>query len=299
MTTQKTPQVFGALTDKGLNLVIDNVPHTINKDHYNYEQILTALRSKDYSKVVDLIDVKKSIETFSNELVKVVNGEVTYRGQPIHNTLTKRMLEMLRLGLDIKPMALFLINLMQNPSHRAVTELYPFMEACDLPITADGELLVYRSVNEDYWDRHTGGTAFSKPFKEDGDNPVFERNGCISTIINGFRTVEVERNSVDDNPNNTCSKGLHVCSQKYGMYGSRLLLCSVNPRDVVSVPNEYNSAKMRVCRYRVIRDCTEGFKDWSDKPVYSEDNIKGSLNWNPNDDNDEHYDVDDDDYWDF
>lgn len=290
--TNVTPSITATLTGKGLSMIIDNVPHVINQDHLNYAQILQALRTKDYTIIPGLIDIPKSIETFAENLVKIVDGVVTYNGREIHNTLTNRMLSMLKEGLDIKPMARFLINLMGNPSKRAVDELYNFMEACDLPITEDGELLVYRSVKADYWDQHTGRTAFSQPFSSSDvvNNLETFENGCRSVIVGGFRVVSVERNMVDDNPDRTCSHGLHVCSQKYGMYGSKLLLCSVNPADVVSVPKEYNSAKMRVCRYRVIKDCTEGFKEWNTS-LYQDDSING-LDWNPNDFDDD-YDLED------
>ncbi|EFW4639850.1 helix-turn-helix domain-containing protein, partial [Shigella flexneri] len=34
----------------------------------------------------------------------------------------------------------------------------------------------------------------------------------------------------------------------------------VHPRDVVSIPIDYNDAKMRTCQYEVVEDVTEQFK---------------------------------------
>lgn len=72
----------------------------------------------------------------------------------------------------------------------------------------------------------------------------------------------MERSLVDDNPNNTCSSGLHVASFKYAEdFGSgRLVLCEVDPRDVVSVPVDYNSQKMRTCKYKVIGETKESLE---------------------------------------
>jgi hypothetical protein len=68
------------------------------------------------------------------------------------------------------------------------------------------------------------------------------------------KIVEMERNSVDDNSSNTCSSGLHFCSQEYlsSFGGERTVIVKINPRDVVSIPNDYNNSKGRACRYEVI-----------------------------------------------
>jgi hypothetical protein len=66
--------------------------------------------------------------------------------------------------------------------------------------------------------------------------------------------VEMERNEVDDNRDNTCSSGLHFCSESYlkSFGGARTVIVKINPRDVVSIPSDYNDAKGRACRYEVI-----------------------------------------------
>ena len=79
--------------------------------------------------------------------------------------------------------------------------------------------------------------------------------------------VSMPRQAVDDNPNNTCSHGLHVCSYEYlkNFTGERLVVCKVNPRDVVSIPTDYNHTKMRVCRYEVIQEIPLDSTDWADR----------------------------------
>jgi hypothetical protein len=63
----------------------------------------------------------------------------------------------------------------------------------------------------------------------------------------------MKRNMVDDDPESTCSRGLHFCSQNYlGFYGrGRTMIVKVNPRDVVSIPVDYKNAKGRACRYEI------------------------------------------------
>jgi hypothetical protein len=70
--------------------------------------------------------------------------------------------------------------------------------------------------------------------------------------------VEVPRSQVDDNPNNTCSHGLHVATMSYAStFGSgddKILDVEVSPSDVVAVPTDYDGTKMRVCRFKVVAE---------------------------------------------
>ena len=139
---------------------------------------------------------------------------------------------------------------MTNPSKRAVDELYGFLEKNSLPITPDGHFLAYKKVRQNYFDCHTGKM----------DNSV-------------GKIVEMERNEVDDNKDQTCSTGLHFCSQEYlphfGGGDSRVVIVKINPRDVVSIPVDYNNAKGRACRYEVIGEVGANPDDKVefDKPV--------------------------------
>ena len=65
------------------------------------------------------------------------------------------------------------------------------------------------------------------------------------------------RNFVNDNKEETCSTGLHFCSREYaegffGNSGDRMMVIKINPRDVVSIPVDYNNTKGRCSRYEVV-----------------------------------------------
>ncbi len=70
--------------------------------------------------------------------------------------------------------------------------------------------------------------------------------------------MEIDRSKVDDNPNNTCSHGLHVATlsyaQDFASGDDKLLDVEVSPSDVVAVPTDYNGTKMRVCRFKVVAE---------------------------------------------
>lgn len=256
MTTQ-THQIPWILTNEGITVYVNGVPKNINKDHRHFEQIIEAINANDILKVESLVDVATAIVTKAQGRIQVADGEILFNGDVIDNSITRRILQAIEMGLEVDNMLKFLDRLQDNPSYRSREQLFGFLEACDLPILPDGTFLAYKSVNKDYWDTHTGRTFLN----------------TLGSVI------EMDRTKVDDDPNRTCSAGLHVCSQAYGMYGSLLLHVSVAPEDVVSVPNEYHQAKMRVCRYKVLEHAPDGeFKEW-DTPVYAGSSEDENIEW--------------------
>lgn len=165
---------------------------------------------------------------------------------------------MLEEGFSIEPLVAFMENLMQNPSYRAVNELYSFLEQNNLPITPDGHFLAYKKVRDTFFDIHSN-TMDNSPGK----------------------IVEMDRNLVDDDQNNTCSKGLHFCSQEYldhfGDSTSRTVILKINPKDVVSIPVDYNNSKGRACRYEVIGELNVAPDVAFTKPVQTTANTQVDL----------------------
>ena len=214
-----------------ITVVIGNKPHTISKSHITYQKVLSAIKASDWDLVKNIIEPIKVVLNFGAGNVSVQGETFYWKGKEMHNALTSRMIAMLQDEFPIGPMVNFMENLMNNPSKRAVTELYGFLEKNNLPITPDGYFLAYKRVRDDYMDVHSGTM----------DNSV-------------GNVVFMERNDVDDNKDNTCSTGLHFCSESYlkSFSGSRVIIVKINPRDVVSIPTDYNNAKGRACRYEVI-----------------------------------------------
>lgn len=172
-------------------------------------------------------------------------GVITFNGKPVGSTMQKRVTEARELGLPLEPFEKFLIKLDQNPSFNSRQQLMGFLDACDLPITDAGDFIAYKAVRDDFFDKHSGTVKYE-----------------IGSV------VEMPRSAVDDNPANTCSHGLHVCSKAYGRFADRLLIVYVNPADVVSVPTDYNNSKMRVCKLTVGEEVKD-FKEFVDEPIYS------------------------------
>jgi len=221
-------------------VVIDNKPHTINKTHITYQKVVDAIKAGDWDAVKDAIEPKKVVLNYGKGNVSIQGETLFWKGRELHTTLAVKMIDMLKEGFPIEPMVNFMDNLYQNPSKRAVDELYGFLEKGNLPITPDGHFLAYKKVRADYLDVHSGTM----------DNSVGQ-------------VVEMERFDVDDNKDRTCSTGLHFCSKDYlsSFGGARTVIVKINPRDVVSIPSDYNQTKGRACRYEVVGEIDQDKAD--------------------------------------
>ena len=212
-------------------VVIGNNSHTVSKTHPTYQKVLDAIKANDWETVKDIIEPKKVVLNYGAGNVSIQGEKLFWKNVEFDSSLSRRLIQMLNEGFPIEPMINFMENLMQNPSYRAVRELYEFLERNNLPITPDGHFLAYKKVNEDYTDCYTSSI----------DNSVGQ-------------APEMDRNLVDDNRDNECSVGYHFCSLEYlGKFrGDRTMIVKIDPRDVVSFPRDYNYSKGRTCRYEVI-----------------------------------------------
>jgi len=244
-----------------ISAVIDGKSYTVDKTHKNYGKIIQAIKDREWYQVINLIDLttplKEYVDTQVSNRVNINGGAITFDGIAIHNTLTDRILSFMDEGLPFEPLLKFFENLMENPSYRAINSLYGFLEIGELPITEDGFFLAYKNVRSDFKDIHTG--IYDNSI---GANP------------------KMPRNMVNENPEETCSSGLHVCSLSYLPHFSDVnghtMIVKVNPKNVVSIPLDYGNTKLRCCEYEVIAEC---FEDWRkkiangekvlDKPLYS------------------------------
>ena len=219
------------LTGSALTIVLSgrSEPFVINREHELFEAVLTACNERDETKLGQLIDIATAVKEFSSGSVTVRDGQVYVGDEAVHSLVAERILELISMGQDFSDMAKFLENLMQNPSYQSRQELYLFIENGHMPITDDGRFLAFKWVRDDYKDCHSG---------------TFDNSAG--------KVCKMERGRVDDRRSNTCSAGLHVCTHGYTRFGDRLMIVAVNPRDVVSVPHDYDNAKMRVCEYEVL-----------------------------------------------
>ena len=248
---------------QGSNIVVvlDTNPYTISKTHITYEKVKEAIKAGKWDTIKEIIEPKKVVLNFGQGHVRIEGETFLWKGKEMHNALSSRRISMLKEGFSIDPMVAFMDRLSANPSKRSVTELYGFLERGNMPITPDGYFLAYKKVGNDYYDVHSH-SVLNKP----SDLMTDEDYASLSTkgfgkkkevnveVFNGVTTVWMERNEVNDDKDQTCSEGLHFCSEDYlqNFSGQRIVILKIDPADVVSIPSDYNDTKGRTSRYHVI-----------------------------------------------
>lgn len=248
------------ITENAITAVIDFTPITVRKDNPRYGQLedvakqaLKAEREgEDASSLWDEFvetyrgnrspiaqDMKKAELVVDN--LEYKDGEIYYNGVLVHNAVIPVIRRYVGEGLDTKSLINFLSRLLKNPSFRSVEQLWSFIEQNGLSIDDDGNMLAYKVVRDTYRDK------YSNKFD---NSPGAE--------------VKCDRNKVNDDPDVACAEGFHVGGWSYsgpgGTYfstGDKVIICKVDPADVVSVPKDANAGKVRCCRYVVVGDYKE------------------------------------------
>jgi hypothetical protein len=253
------------LTPNSINLFIGGKPRTLDKTHANYEAIRDQLKARPRyideeaweASLLELIDIRAFVAKVTEGRVQVSDDTVLFSGKPVHSVIRDRLLTLLAEGFDIHPLAKFLDKLMDNPTESSRDDLYLWLEHSKMPITADGDFLAYKYVNQYFTSCHDSKTR----------NDI----GAV---------VEMPREACDTNRHSTCSTGLHFCAYDYlsqMSHGSRIVILKINPRDVTAIPSDYHNAKGRACRYEVIGEVggetkfppvVEEFGQYSEPPPY-------------------------------
>jgi hypothetical protein len=225
------------ITDNNITVNYDGQTHIVSRKDALAERLITAVREQRMEEIPDLVSAARRVEVFGRGNFVVRDGEILVNGQVAPRVLGEKIVKFSDEGLPYQPLVRFAEKILQNPSFRAVNELFEFLEKNDHPLTDDGNFIAYKRVRGNFKDIHSG--TF--------DNSV-------------GTTVEMPRNQVDEDSQQTCSNGLHVANWNYAhtQFASNdpltdiMLEVEVNPADVVSIPVDYNQSKMRVCKYKVL-----------------------------------------------
>lgn len=221
--------------------------------HGNFSTLVELALAQD-DRVYEEAEVGKAIQRRFDDVVEgrvaIRNGVVYFDDDPMDNALTKAILSFLEDGEDFGPLIKFFDKVMSNPQPESREQFYRWIEFHDFPIDEDGDIVAYKSVysNGDgtYRSCHAGH-AFV--------NGV-EVNGYVVQSVGDV--VTMPRSEVQHDPDVACHVGLHAGTFEYAstFSGDTLMHVKINPRDVVSVPHDCTSQKVRLCRYEV-----EGFAE--------------------------------------
>ena len=225
-------------TYNSATIVLDGIAYSIRSTHKRFREIVKAGASSDWAVVDRLLNETPSVIESDGRVEVLNDGTVEIDGRPVPQTLADRVHGLVDEGLSTNGISRFIERLDDNPDSSVRERLYAFMDASNIGISEEGYLGVYKRVNEDFTDVRTGSF----------DNTPGS-------------TVTLPRGEVDANHRQTCSYGLHVCSENYlaSFSGEKVVFCTVDPGDVVAVPHDYNDSKMRVSAYKVQFDITDHY----------------------------------------
>lgn len=196
-----------------------------------YAAVLECIREQRLEDIPGVVEIERK---YNGDGIELKDGLLVANGETLPAELEARILKFKELKLPYDALLKFWDNLKKNPSFNARKMLFKFLEHNGHPLTEDGCFIAYRGVTEDFKDAHT--------------NSFDNRPGQV---------CEMPRELVDDNPNNTCSSGLHVACFEYARgFAKKLVEVKVNPADVVCVPVDYDGTKMRTCRFEVVQECS-------------------------------------------
>lgn len=221
---------------------------SVPKTQHNYKEILDYLLSPEFNegKLFEMFNAKLvDIETASKGVIKnAENGSAVIGEIIIPKEIMLKITELREKGFEWKRYQKFWEQCLKNPNPKSIELLFQFLSRYNFTITEDGHFLAYKGIRNDYKDVHTG---------------TFDNHPG--------NTVEMPRKDVVFDPKSHCASGLHCGSCSYAKgFGSITVLVKVDPADVVSVPEDHEAQKIRVCRYKV-ESVYEDCKDHGDTVV--------------------------------
>lgn len=226
------------MTNDTITVVVDGKPHVTPASSRTFKELQIALINQNWARAKEIASPAKFVLSWARPELgwsfDLDTGAVSYQGKELPAKLHERMWNMAQNKLDPQCWAKFWERVQANPSHRSVTQLFDFMAHAGIPITRTGMIMAYKSVRPDFLDHHSG------------------------TIDNSVgKVITMPRNQISDDPRTPCHEGLHVGAYAYASsFGSEdriILLCEVDPADVVCVPYDASSQKVRCCKYRVVK----------------------------------------------
>ena len=221
----------------------------VNSPYLTPNEFINAVISEEkvfkdlilYFEKPNLTKIAEKIE--ENSAIKV--GEVD-------KTLQKLLLEMLNdpetEERKLLAWSKFAKRLQKNVDPYIQSQLFRFLEKLieegSIAITDEGSILGYKGLDSKGNSIHIGSAYV--------DGELYEQT-CIPNLLGSV--ISMPRNEVEANPDSSCSYGLHVGSYCYAnSFGNKLVIVEVAPEDVVSIPKDSASRKMRCCKYKVISE---------------------------------------------
>lgn len=219
---------------------------TINDRDENYEKVLACIRENRLQDIPVLMSAAIAIREYVPDGEFVVHrGRVFSHKEEVHGYIARTLKRFAENQLPYKPLLNFWNRLKNNPSTNSVEQLYRFLESAHCPITPTGTFIAYKAVTNSLCSRTS----------------CKETKKAVQYVLGKPETMP--RAKVVDDPSDPCGPGLHVGSFAYAKSfasdsGDLILEVEVDPADVVSVPTDSASGKLRACKITPLALCERG-----------------------------------------
>jgi len=231
-------------TPKYLNVIYEGKNISIERSSARCKTVEALIKKGGQKeKIIEELFLEKKVVKYSKGKFGVKENDFVdlKTQQPLPKVISSKLTDFIKDGLPGSAIANFWENVKMNPNPSSVNQLFEYLNRNHFVITSDGSFLAYKYVN-----------------KTDNGKLVDDRTKTFDNSVG--KIVTMDRKKCDTDRTVTCSSGLHVATFSYASEcggGHVLVEVKVNPKDVVSVPNDYNDRKMRVCRYEVLRVVTK------------------------------------------
>lgn len=237
--SERLEEIFSSfdytITRNNISVFYKNETYNITAADRRFPNVKKYCLDDDVGSVLDILNIKSKIKGALN----VDNGVIDIDGSRVTDDLGKKMIDSIVYD-DTKAIHNFKERLNKNPSEITREHLLKFLSYNGACLLTDGRFLAYKYVKDNFHDVHSGKFDYSPG-----------------------KTVKMPRHRVVEDPNMPCSAGLHIGSWEYsgslGHYRKhiKVLLCVIDPSDVVSVPYDYDHQKIRCCKITSIKEIDE------------------------------------------
>jgi len=222
------------ITRSSITIFYHNKSFVITASDKRYPKLHKACFDDNISEVVRLLNLKNEV----SDCVKISDdNKMKMDGEEVPVGFAKKLAN--SIVYDTEVIKKFKNRLDENSSKSAKKNLLKFLSYNGACLLEDGRFLAYKYVKNNFHDLYSGTLDYSPG-----------------------KVVTMPRDSVVENPEISCASGLHVGSWEYSFRSSyKMIICVIDPVDVVSVPNDYDCQKMRCCKVTSVKEITEPIKD--------------------------------------
>lgn len=224
------------ITRNNISVFYDHQTYIITASDKRFPKIKKACINDDIGLVVDLLNIKNKLK---NIIDISEDNEMRIADSKLPASLSKKIVDTVAIYNDTKVLDKFKNRLSKNPSKTTREHLLEFLSYNGASLLEDGRFLAYKYVTNNYRDTYTGKFNYAPG-----------------------KTVTMLRKDVVDDPYKACAAGLHVGSWGYSGSFDTVVLCVIDPVDVVSVPFDYEHQKIRCCKIKSIKRIYEPLNDF-------------------------------------